>query len=113
MLVLVTGTLLRDPEIKESKAGKPYGRLIIRDGTGDDTIFARVTAFEGPVLDAIRSLHSGAAVSAQGRAKLSTYEKGGQWKASLDMVAEQVIAPGSKQRRDADRNDSLDENIPF
>jgi single-stranded DNA-binding protein len=50
-----------------------------------------VIAFDGPQLDALRNLRSGDSITVQGRIKLSTYQKAGEWKAGVDLLADQVV----------------------
>lgn len=91
MYGLATGTVFKDVEVRESKAGKTFGKATIKSGSGDDTIFVRVIVFDGPQLAALRNLQSGDSISVQGRIKLSTYEKAGEWKAAVDLLADQVM----------------------
>jgi single-stranded DNA-binding protein len=90
MYGLATGTIFKDVEVRESKGGKKFAKATIKSGSGE-TLFVRVIAFDGPQLDALRNLQSGDSISVQGSIKLSTYEKAGEWKAGVDLLADQVV----------------------
>jgi hypothetical protein len=45
MYALINGYLFRDAERKTSKAGTSYVKAIVKQGRGDETIFATVMAF--------------------------------------------------------------------
>jgi single-stranded DNA-binding protein len=133
MYGLATGTIFRDIEVRESKAGKTFAKATIKSGSGDDTIFVRVIVFDGPQLDTLRNLQSGDSISVQGRIKLSTNEKAGEWKAAVDLLADQVMplrksetgAKAPERRREAQDDpaprarahsrtaDIIDDEIPF
>jgi len=66
MYGLATGTIFKDVEVRESKAGKTFAKATIKSGSGDETIFVRVIAFDGPQLDALRNLRSGDSITVQG-----------------------------------------------
>jgi hypothetical protein len=40
MYALISGYLFRDPELKTSKSGAPYAKATIKEGNGDETVFA-------------------------------------------------------------------------
>jgi hypothetical protein len=63
MYGLATGTVFKDVEVRESKAGKTFGKATIKSGSGDDTIFVRVIVFDGPQLAALRNLQSGDSIA--------------------------------------------------
>jgi single-stranded DNA-binding protein len=90
--VLVTGALFRDSETKISKNGKPYVVATILSKDGESSTFANVVAFSDPAKDAILALRAGDALSVQGKAIVGVYEKNGEHRPSISIVADHVLA---------------------
>jgi single-stranded DNA-binding protein len=88
---LVTGTLLRAPEQRTSKSGKPFatGTLIAKDSEAAQ--WWRVTAFSENAQAELLRLREGEAVSVQGPLKVETYEKDGETKIALSIIANNVL----------------------
>lgn len=61
------GTLSRDAEAKTSKAGKPYLRLNLRVGDGDDAQFVNGMIFDSAAIETAEKLTKGARVYIEGR----------------------------------------------
>ncbi len=89
---LVTGVLFRSAETRTSKAGKPFVAATIRVKDGDESRFVRIVAFSESAQAELLRLHDGDFFSAQGPLKAEVYEKDGTHRASLDMVANHVLA---------------------
>jgi single-stranded DNA-binding protein len=68
------GTLSRDVELKTSKAGKQYLRLIVRVGDGDAAQWVSVTSFDPDAIAAIDKLVKGARVYAEGSLTLQEWK---------------------------------------
>lgn len=96
--VLVTGKLFADPERRTGSNGKPFTRatLIAHDGEADT--FVSVIAFGG-VADQVAALRKGDALSVTGRGKVNTWDKAGETKAGLSIVADSILTPYHVQRR--------------
>jgi hypothetical protein len=74
MYGLISGTMFRDVEVKESKAGKTYVRATVKDGFAEDTTFVTVYAFDGSdAFEALRKAVKDESLAAQGRLKIRTY----------------------------------------
>ena len=125
MLVLVTGTLHRDPEVRTSKTGKQFVTALVRTGKAERTVWANVVAFSTTVQDELLRLGEGDTISLQGEATLTIYTaKDGTPRPSVEIVATQVLAlrPDKKPRAvaPAERREAApagtagpDDSIPF
>jgi single-stranded DNA-binding protein len=127
ILALVTGALFRDPETKISKAGKPYITATIVSKDGDTSTFVNIVAFSDSAKEALLALRSGDALSVQGKATLSVYEKNGEHRPSLSIIADHVLAlrqpreavkskeraAKPTQRREWRPGDGPNDSIPF
>ena len=67
-----TGRLAHEPEIKTSKAGKPWASLSVGVGESEALQWVRVAVF-GEMAEAIRALPKGAKVYVEGRLKLEEW----------------------------------------
>lgn len=120
---LITGTLFRDPETKTSKTGKTYVAATIVSKDGELSTFVNLVAFSTTAKDAILALHAGDVLSVQGKATIGVYEKNGEHRPSLSVVADHVLAlrPPPKERKAKTPSDTpyrggaaaFDDGIPF
>jgi single-stranded DNA-binding protein len=97
--VPVTGTLFRPPEQRTSKAGKPFVTATVRAkdgdpsaGSGQASQWWKVLAFSESVQAELVRLADGDAVSLQGALKAELYDKDGEKRLSLAIVADNVLA---------------------
>lgn len=67
-----TGRLAHEPEIKTSKAGKPWASLSVGVGESEALQWVRVAVF-GEMAEAIRALPKGAKIYVEGRLKLEEW----------------------------------------
>ena len=67
------GTVGRDGEVKTSKSGKPYIRINVRVGDGDQAQWVNVTAFDPEAIKAADKLVKGARVYVEGRLSLDEW----------------------------------------
>jgi len=119
--VLISGTLFREPEQCTSKAGKPFVTATIRAKDGDASQWWKVLAFSESVQAELMRLTDGDALSVQGALTAKTYEKDGQTKLSLSVVADHVLAlrqpsKSSRQRQEpgaAKQDEPFDDAVPF
>ena len=91
-IALVTGTLFRPPEQRTSKAGKPFVTATIRVKDGDGAQWWKVLAFSESIQAELMRLADGDAISAQGAFKAELYDKDGEKRLSLSIVANKVLA---------------------
>jgi single-stranded DNA-binding protein len=111
--VLITGTLFRAPEQRQSKAGKPFVSATIRVKDGDTSQFWKVVAFGETAQNELMRLADGDTVSIQGPLKAEVYRpESGDPRLSLGVIADTVMAlrQPAKERRpktnDAPRQDT-------
>lgn len=95
---LVTGKLHAAPERRTGGSGKQYTRaaLIAHDGEADS--FVSVIAF-GHVAEQLAALDKGETVSVSGRAQVKTWEKNGEMRAGLSVVADCLLTQHHVRRK--------------
>jgi single-stranded DNA-binding protein len=119
--VLVTGTLFRPPKQRTSNAGKPFVTATLK-AKDDDGQFWNVIAFaDTPVAELMR-LREGESLSVQGKLQAGEYEKDGQKRISLGVVADHVLVsrqPAKQRAHDTDepaparREPAFNDGIPW
>lgn len=101
---LVTGKLLKAPEARQTKTGKPMASARLKVPTSDPaaSVLCGVVAFEAEAVAALLALSAGDAVSVAGPLKVGTWQdREGNTRPSLDLVADRVLSVYAirKQRR--------------
>ena len=96
--VLATGRLHAAPERRTGASGKPYVRasLIAHDGEQDS--FVSVLAF-GHAAEQLAALEKGDTVAVIGRAKVNTWQREGETRAGLSVVADGVLTVYHARRK--------------
>jgi single-stranded DNA-binding protein len=89
---IVTGTLFRPPEQRTSKNGNPFVTATLKAKDGEAVQWWKVVAFSESAQSELLRLGDGDAVTCQGPLKVETYEKDGETKLSLSLVAGHVLA---------------------
>jgi single-stranded DNA-binding protein len=89
---LIAGTLHRDPEQRTSKAGKDFVTALLRSESQGETLWVNAVAFDEAAQAESLQLKAGESLSVQGAMKVSIFEKNGEHRASLDVVASHVLA---------------------
>jgi single-stranded DNA-binding protein len=92
MFVLISGSLWRDPVARQAKNNKQYVTCLLKSGTPTDAQWVNIVCFDQFAQSELLRLKAGDAVSVQGNAKISIYEKAGAHRASLDVTAAHVLA---------------------
>lgn len=106
MLALhASGTLIRAPESKTSAAGKPWLRLILNCAAGGDYAFVSCAVFDAELISRLTGLQKGDTVSVAGPATVAAYEKNGEPKASVNLIANAVLSARDGRRRKARADD--------
>jgi single-stranded DNA-binding protein len=96
---LCSGKLIRDPELKTGKSGKPYANFMLSVSVGDaENIIMTGIAFEG-VAERLAQLKRGDSVSVAGPLKPTEYEKNGEVKHGLSITVNQVLSIYDIKRR--------------
>ena len=123
--VLVAGTLWRDPAAKQSKAGKQFVTGLLKAGTQTETLWVNCVAFDTTAQSELLRLAAGDSVSVQGTGRLSVFEKNGEHRASIEVVASHVLAlrqpPKERRAKPDDRQrmpdrpppSQWDDEVPF
>lgn len=100
--ILASGTLVSDPRERMSTTGKTYCTASMRVPAEDsDAMLVSIIAFASDAVAALLALSKGDSVAIAGRAKLSTWEKDGEQKHGLSVVADKVLTvyAAGKQRK--------------
>lgn len=110
---LVTGKLHAAPERRIGGSGKPFTRaaVIAHDGDGDSWV--SVIAF-GHIADQLAALDKGDTVSVSGRGQVKTWEKNGETRAGLSVVADCLLTVHHvrRKRQAMQSGDAVDEGGP-
>jgi single-stranded DNA-binding protein len=104
LTILASGTLVADPVERRSANDKPYVTCAVRVPAEDaEAMMISVIAFSESAVAALLALAKGDALAIAGRAKLSSWIKGGEEKQRLSVVADKVLTvyAGGKQRKAA------------
>jgi single-stranded DNA-binding protein len=89
--VLITGALFRPPESRASKSGKQFVTAL-KAKNGDESQWWKVLAFSESVQAELLRLQDGDAISVQGTLKAELYDKDGEKRLSLSIIADNVLA---------------------
>lgn len=90
--VLCSGTLTADPKSRTSAKGKDYATASLRVPAEDaEAMLVSVIVFNADAVAALLALTKGDACAIAGRAKLTSWERDGEEKHGLSVVADQVL----------------------
>jgi len=94
---LASGTLVRDPKSGTSASGTKWANTTIRCSTGQDKDGAAASAFItivcfGDQAERLARLAKGDSISVQGNLKPTVYEKDGQERHGLEIVAQGILS---------------------
>lgn len=102
---LVQGELFKDPVQRTSTSGRTFVTANVRTEQEGQSIWCSLIAFDETAQQELLRCHAGDAIAAQGRLKISTYERNGEVRPSLDITASSVLPlkpkPKPKQPRQA------------
>src|SRR5205823_2850934 len=118
--VVVSGNLTRDPELSSTPGGNDVCKLGIavnerfkKDGNWiDRPNYFRVTIWGGVGRWAAEKLHKGDAVTLAGRLRWDSWERDGQKREAVEIVADSII-PGRERRTNEPEQTQLEEPAPF
>ena len=118
--VVMVGRLVADPEVKENDNGKKYTNATIavqrsyKNAEGVyETDFVDCALFDGIATNTCEYCHKGDFIGVKGRVQTSTYEKDGEKRKSMQIIADKITFLSSKAKDineeiDKDNNDDLD-----
>ncbi|MGI2326099.1 MULTISPECIES: single-stranded DNA-binding protein [unclassified Methylococcus] len=106
--ILAQGTLHKDPQLRQSASGKTFTTANVRIEADGSTTWCSLIVFDQTAQDELLRCHAGDAVSVQGKLKVSVFEKAGEHRASLDIVANSVTALRPKPRPKQQRQSKVD-----
>lgn len=112
LAVLASGTVVFDPRARTSASGKAFATAQIRVPAEDsDPMLVSVIAFDADAVAAILALAKGDACTIVGRGKLTSWEKAGETKHGLSVVADRVLtayAAGKARKAARDAGATVD-----
>lgn len=129
--VNIIGRLTADPELQQTKNGKPFTAVSVaidrgKDQNGDDmgADFPRVYIYGKTAENVCKYLAKGRQVGVMGRIRTGSYEKDGQTHYTTDIIADRVEFLGSggnsnSQQPAVHQDDiptgfqALDDDVPF
>jgi len=108
---LASGTLVRDPKTGVSANGTRWSNTTIRANVGQskegdaESAFITIVCF-GDVADRLARLSKGDSISVQGNLKPTEYQKDGETRHGLEIVAQALLSPYDlrKKRGNGDSN---------
>jgi hypothetical protein len=100
--VLVSGVIFKRPEMRTSAKGNQFASASIKEASEGSFRFWTVRAFNDAGL-ALMRLDVGDAVAVTGALSASTYEKGGEARVGLAVLADQVTPLKPRKREKPDR----------
>lgn len=100
--VLASGSLVRDPEPRRSKAGKDYvlGLMRVPPAEGEDALFVSLVCFSPTLGELLLGLGRGDVVSVSGHGRLRAWSGAdGVQRHGLSVVVEGVLTPQQLEKR--------------
>jgi single-stranded DNA-binding protein len=97
--LLAAGVLVRDPEPRQSKAGKEYVTGLLRVPCDGEDALVSVIAFAAVAVQALLALGKGDSIAVTGRAKLTSWTKDGEEKHGISVVVESVLSAYQVEKR--------------
>ncbi len=97
--VLISGKLVRDPQVRVGQSGKPFTTALVRIPIeGEEANLASVIAF-GDVGEQLGRLKASSAVCLSGAAKLSSWERDGELRHGLNVTASAILSLHEANKR--------------
>ena len=117
--VTLAGNLCRDPELKHTTSGKAVVQFTVAVNDRDDATFVDCEAWEKTAENVAEYLHKGDGVGVEGRLKMDRWEKDGQKRSKLKVVAfrvqfgDKAKAAGDKAKAAGDPQPFDEDEVPF
>jgi single-stranded DNA-binding protein len=93
------GKLVADPVQRTASSGKAFVTAQLRVATEDESLLVSVIAFDKDTRDKLARLRKGDATAITGRAKPTTWEKNGEQRHGLSVVASGVLTAYEAAKR--------------
>lgn len=98
---ILIGNLGKDPELRQTASGKAVCNFSVatteKRGGEEETTWHNVVAWEKNAENAAKYLKKGSSVYVEGRTTKRKYEKDGQQRESVEVVADKVTFLGGKK----------------
>jgi single-stranded DNA-binding protein len=104
--VAFTGTIVRDGELKVSKAGKNYVRFTARDGDGDHVSWVNCMYFGSDAAELAPRMLKNTRIYVEGTLKLDRWEKGGAPQSGLSVMSFHARIPAIGRNKPAAKRKS-------
>jgi single-stranded DNA-binding protein len=99
LAILTLGALADDPVQRTSHDGKAYATARLRAPTEEEPGLVNVIAFDPAAVRALLACAKGDSIAITGRGKVTMWEKNGEHRAGLSVVAEAVLSPYQLEKR--------------
>ena len=112
--VLVSGTLVSNPQERSTAAGKRFATASMRVPAEDaDPVLVSIIVFNADAVAAILALTKGDSCAIAGRAKLTSWAKDGEQRHGLSVTADRVLTvyAAGKARKAAQDADGVPANV--
>jgi single-stranded DNA-binding protein len=106
--ILAQGAMTSDPMERTSNAGKPFVTAQLRVATYDESMLVSVICFDTTACDKLARLKKGDAVAVTGRAKPTAWEKNGEQRHGLSVVAGGVLTAYEAGKRRGNKSNTSD-----
>lgn len=118
--VIVTGRLVRDPEMRYTQSGKAVTNFTIavdRHNKEKEADFIKINTWDAQAENVAKFLAKGSLVLIEGSIRTGSYEKDGQKVFTTEVIAQRVDFLDTK-RKDSDVEDVFlkvvdDDDVPF
>lgn len=97
--VLISGKLVRDPQVRTGQSGKPFTTALVKIPVeGEESNLASVISF-GETGERLGRLKANDAVCLSGSAKLSSWERDGELRHGLSVTASAILTLHDASKR--------------
>jgi hypothetical protein len=104
---IVSGVMVKAPVEKISKAGKPYGLVTIREGTGERTRWWKAFVFIESAIEELLRLGDGEPVAIAGEFDCELYAPpGGETRLSWKITADTILSTRPKPKKAKPQEDN-------
>lgn len=113
-VIVLTGRLTKDPEVKKGNSGKTYARFTLavdRQFSKDEVDFINCVAF-GKTAELIGEyLRKGKKIGVTGRLQMNRYEVNGEKRTSYDVVVDSLEFLETRSKENTNNTKKVEDNI--